>query len=261
MARYVRAFVVEDIVAVHAAYQQVIRHARQLGPRGRGTVSLLEASYRKFNSELDALAVLTAHDASTKIKARLQKSARRPDTGVAPHLRNAIRSAPLRTPGPFATGAVGVADLDKLEKVVNPHDPQRVPYWIVQEEGTSANVGRVIFGYFFDRGFANAQRPAPGYTGSPRAQPVFLTGRLGNMPGSVRGGIGPRGGKGGKGTIRRPIPARHFVRDGADSARNNWKAGINRIERDSLQDIRVALGVGTRTQARRTATRLRGRRR
>lgn len=257
MTTYVRAFIVTDIVQVHEAYQRVIRRARTAGPRAKGTVALLERSYREFNRNLDLLAVTTAKDADLRIKEQLAKTARRPDTGVAPHLRSGIKSAPLRTPGPFATGAVGIVNLARIERIVNPNDPSRVPYWIVQEEGSRANVGRTIFGYFFDRGFSNAQRPAPGYTGTANAQPLFSPGRAGNLPASVQGGIGPRGGKGGKGVIRNPIPARHFVRDGANKARADWRLGIDRIERASLRDIQVALGVSQRTGA--SASRLRGR--
>lgn len=255
MANFVTGFIPDDIVAVHRYFQRVIVHSRQTGPQSAATTRLLEAAYRTFQLELNELARVSALDAQKKMRERLRKTAKRPDTGVTPHLRTSLTARPLRGTGPFATGAVGVADKAHLEKARSPVDD--FAYWKVQEEGTRANVGRAIRGYFFDKGFVNATRPAPGFTGTPAAQPLFRSGRLGNFPASVSGGIGPRGGKGGKGVIKNPIRARHFIRDGAQAAHANWLAGLRLVESSTLANIRAALGGGR--VVRRAPTRLRGR--
>lgn len=263
MARYVRAFILQNAGELHVLFQEVIllaRDAARLNPAERGTAALVERAYRDWMRELDALAALTAVQATEAIKAELAATARRPDTGVRPHLRDAIRCRPYAIVGPrgvrggVPTGSVGIADLQALERVKNPFDPKGVPYWIVQEKGTARNVGRTLRGYFYDRGHTNPTRPAPGYTGTKGAQPLFLPGRLGNMPRSVAGGIGPKGGKGGKGVIQNPIPARHFIGDavhpgGADVAKVRW-LGYHRVAEDKaiaeLTPAITALRAGAR---------------
>lgn len=253
MARYVRSFIVESSGEVHLAFQEAILNARaavRVNPANASTVRVLERAYREWMADLDRLAVITAADATNAIKRVLSETARRPDTGVRPHLRDAIVSRPFTVLKGVPTGSVGVADRGRLERVTNPFDARGVPYWIVQEEGTSRNVGRTLRGYFFDRGHTNPTRPAPGFTGTAAAQPLFLPGRVGGMPSSVGGGIGPRGGQGGKGVIRNPIPARHYVERGADDARARWRARVALNEARAMQQAAAAVS-GLRRPARR----------
>jgi hypothetical protein len=251
--RYVTGFVVDDILTAHQMFEKVLLHARALGPQAKGTVVLIESAYRLFNADLNELARVSAIDAEKKMREQLRKTAKRPDTGIAPHLRSALKARPIRTVGRLGTGVVGVADKNALEKVTSPVDG--FAYWKVQEEGTRANVGRTIRGYFFDRGYANPTRPAPGYTGTPAAQPIFRPGRLGNLPRSVSGGIGPQGGQGGKGVIRNPIAARHFIRDGAARAHVDWLAGLRAVEVTALANLRAAIRPGPARRVRRARRR------
>lgn len=246
MARFVTSFDLVDVALVHREFLVAIRNAEQLGQTG--TAALLKAAHADYNALLRRASVKHAAKAQAAILFQLEMTARRPDTGVKPHLRDHIRCRPISPVGPLELGSVGVADLNELEKVRNPEDG--FAYWEVQEEGTTANVGREIRGFFYDRGYRGATRPAPGYTGNKAvAQPLFAPGTL--IP-------GPRGGLGGKGTIRNPIPARHFVRDGARKAGVNWQAEMRSVERATLRELTAVLAPGpVRRAGARRLTRLR----
>lgn len=88
-------------------------------------------------------------------------------------------------------GAVGVGSIEELDKVVGSDGR---PFWRTQEYGSDHNVGRVVFGLFQPGGAKASQAEF-------RVHPVFQP-----------GGGGPM-------VIRRPIPARHFLRAGAGAAK------------------------------------------
>lgn len=251
MAVYSRGLVLADIARLHRLWQDAIAEAERANRRTKGgaagIVRLLKASYRKFNADLDELARRTSAEAVTAMQERLDQTERRRNTGVRPHLRSRLHARPLDIGGPFATGAVGIADEDLLDKLVDPLYPADGPYWRTQEFGSTAHVGRQIRGYFFDPGGRGPKAPARGYTGNRAiAQPLFT-------PSSKQ--QGPQGGRGGKGTIRVPIRARHFIRDGAKQAEANWRVGLRRIERESLAAIRAAFVSGQPRVARGRARR------
>lgn len=233
MARYVRRFTAPQVPLVHREFLTAIRLANEAGrPQ---TARLLQLAHIEYQRGLREVAVKTSKLATKGIKEQLSKTARRPDTGVRPHLRDGIRSAPLGPIGGLESGIVQVASLAALENVVNPDDPNKVPYWIVQEEGSRANIGRTLVGFFYDRGFQGPTKPAPGYTGTAGAQPLFAPGTL--IP-------GPRGGRGGKGVITNPIPARHFVRDGRLPALAEYRRDLNRVQVEASKNIAAAFAAG-----------------
>jgi len=234
MAKYRRAFIAPDVLAVHAAFDRVLRSAARLdrlGGPGGSTRAVALRAYLVFNRELEALAVRTAADATKRIILRIEKTASRPDTGVRPHMRDAVVSRPFQFGGVrLQTGAVGVADEDVLDALVDPLYPAAGSYWLAQELGTRKHMGRVLRGYFYGPGFSNpdvprATRPNP-------LQPLFV-------PGAAR--AGPAGGGGGKGTIQRPINPRFFVRDGANAAAAEWRRGMARIETTTLKSLNAVI--------------------
>jgi hypothetical protein len=196
----------------------------------RRALGRIAITYRR---ELNELAARTAAEASASIRQRLAATSVRDPTGVPPHLASLIYSRPLG--GIFEnTGTVGVARESTLDRAINPNTPGYGPYWRAQEFGTGpqprrpgepeipTQVGRVIYGHFYGAGASGpGSRPQAQYAGGGGPHPVFI-------PSSQR--RGPRGGAGGKGTIRHEIQARHFIRDGADLALVSWAAAMKRID-------------------------------
>lgn len=235
MSTYARIFVNISVGEIAREFDKVLALATRL-KLPAAEAEILKA-FTDYNRGLDRIAKATAVSSRALIEKQLAITAKRPDTGMRPHLRSNIRSRPLLPNSRIATGAVGVADIKALERAVNPADRQKVPYWKVQEEGTTKNVGRTLKGYFFDKGLTNATRPAPGYTGSKSAQPLFRPGFT-----STGAGTGPRGGRGGKGVITHPIKARHFVRDGADKALIDYKNEMRALESATITELARVFG-------------------
>lgn len=104
--------------------------------------------------------------------------------GARKRLEDGIRSEVL------GLGSVGVGAIDELDSVVGSDGR---PFWRTQEHGSDHNVGRVVFGLFQPGG-------APASGDQFRVHPVFVAGSGRPM------------------VIRRPIPARHFLRAGAGAA-------------------------------------------
>lgn len=248
MALYRRVFTVPDVAKVHQEFLATIRTFEAVeaawAKAGRpgvavGTVRTLRAAYLDFNRGLDQLAETTAADATRRIKAILALRQKRPDSGMGTHLRNAIICRPIKDFGPLGTGEVGIADIAVLDRIVNPFGPQYGPYWRAIEEGTRRHVGRQVQGAFFGRGLGSgpfAPNPA-----DFRRHPIFVTSAQGVAMAQdigVQGGFGKRGGRGGRRmTIRRPIDAQHFIRDGANLVEPAWRAGLARVEGRAMREI------------------------
>lgn len=242
MARYARGFLVTDIAEVHLGFDRLFTtlELAQRNPATRARARIereqLLRDYREFNREMEELALRGAADATERMRAKFKRTKRRSLTVQAPYLLNALRAKPLVTGLKLSAGAVGVADLDRLNKVTNPSSPQHGAYWRAQEFGTGqpggppSQLGRVIRGYFYDRGLSN---PTPPVSGGG-SQPIFVSARNANAAAAALGhgqfGGGTRGGFGGYGTIQREIQGRHFIRDGADLAYRDWLAGLRVIE-------------------------------
>lgn len=257
MPTYRRIFVIADIANVHREFQLAIVECARVNSaaRARGQRAPAEAIERQlrrehavFQARLDAIAVATSTAATQSIQRRLKATARRSATGEKPGIHDLIRSRPIPRIAGFSTGAVGVADEAWLNKAIDPDYPQHGTYWLAQEEGTSKHIGRVITGYFGSPGFADIEVPRAAYAGGRGPHPVFSP--------LV---VGPRGGRGGPGTIRHPIHARHFVRDGANIARGTWHAELRQLEAATIKHLAAVL-TGTVPPRRRGRPPRRGRR-
>lgn len=229
MTTFVRIFASVDTIRFEielaqaiAACDRVNRKAvRQAQPAPLLTVERdLVRLLAKHRQELNTIATRTAATADAAMRARLKSSAVRSPTGVAPHLSTLLVSRPLQP----NTGWVGVARKATLDRAINPNTPGYGPYWRAQEYGTGSKEvksqrGRTIVGFFYGTGATGqGSRPAAIHAGGGGPHPVFI-------PGSQR--AGPKGGKGGKGTINKEIEGRHFIRDGADAAREKWRRDMH----------------------------------
>lgn len=239
MAIYRRIFVITDVAKIHREFGLAIAEAAAVNRRARAKglrppAEAIERQLRRehaiFQRRLDELAAATAVRATEQIQHRLKLTARRSATGEKPGLHDLIKSRPLGRIAGFATGAVGVADEASLDRAIDPDYPQFGTYWQAQEFGTDAHVGRRIFGYFGNPGFAQAEVPRAQFAGGRGPHPLFSP--------LV---VGPRGGRGGPGEIRTPLRARHFIRDGANLARTSWRAGLEAIETQTIQELAAVL--------------------
>lgn len=168
--------------------------------------------------EYEKLGVDGAIKADELIRARIRATAVRPPTSG--RLESGIISRPLPTTWP--AGAVGIADIDALDKAaVNPRFHAAGPYWRTQEYGYAGHVGRRVPGYFQPGG----ARPSGAEF---RVHPYFEQ-------------VGGAGGRAPRGTpamvIRKPIEARHFLRDGTDDMLAWRQLGISRINRNAISAL------------------------
>jgi hypothetical protein len=168
--------------------------------------------------EYDKVSVEGALMADRLIRAYIRQTAVRPPTSG--RLEGGILSRPITTV--WSGGALGIADLDVLDHAaVNPRYKAAGEYWRAQEYGTHAHVGRRVPGFFQP----GQSRPS---AGDFRAHPYFEQ-------------VGGRGGKAPRGTpamvIRRPIEARHFLRDGTDDLIAWRRREMSRINRHAISTL------------------------
>jgi hypothetical protein len=145
-------------------------------------------------ADYETLARLGAVKADMFVRDRIRQTQVRPD--ASGRLRGSISSRPL--PALLPGGGIGIADLDVLDHgTINPTARDKGSYWRAQERGTAAHVGRIVPGYFQP---GNARPSAQEFRRHPYFEPVSDTR---GTPAMV---------------IRRPLRARHFLRDGTDNA-------------------------------------------
>lgn len=146
----------------------------------------------------------------TEILRRKEEESRvRPDSlgGGGPRLEDYLQVDPL----PVIPGSIGIAD----ETLLDAH----VPWWVTNEVGSSANVGRVLFGAFLNAGGGGETPPS---SGERRQHPLFDAGASENA---------------GSGVIKNPIPARYFVRDAVAEIQAEWHAGFSALVKDYIAEV------------------------
>lgn len=166
----------------------------ELDARGRTAASTrIARAWGEHMREMEALSLFVALEGTRILREKERGSRVRPDTlgQGGPRLEDSLRCGPLPSP-PF--GSVGVAD----ESLLN----QDVPWWETNEEGSTANVGRVLTG-FFEPGEA---RPS---SVESRQHPLFQPTR-----------------EGGRGIIKNPIPARRFIEHSIPEVELLWRDGF-----------------------------------
>ena len=243
MTEWVRGFVTPDVADVHlrfrlviAEFERIVAISREAGVEvGVAELAKLRRAYVQFQVGLREAAAKAAQLATAGIIDKLNSTAVRPDTGTVPHLRDLIRSAPITYDG-LPTGAVGVADVQLLDRAKNPYSPGYGPFWRAQEYGTGSNevpsqVGRVLHGLFAGAGGNGGEAPKAQYAGGGGPNPVFVPSSGGK---GVHAGAG---GGGGFGTISVEDRPKHFIRDGADEAAIAWRADMARVQQIALEEL------------------------
>lgn len=204
-------------------------------------------SYRHFNARLARIERDTARDATVAIRQQIKATKIRA-ASVTGQMAKHVRCAPLIIPGARSlhTGSVGIVDEQHMDKAVNPLSPDAGSYWRAQEYGSSAHLGREIWGVFTDKGFGNPEPPRSQYAGGGGPGKRFVTTRMGREAfGGLgfSGGLGKRGGSGGgRGIIQNPLKPRHFIRDGTSIAEADWRKDMARAEAESLASLTRLMG-------------------
>lgn len=245
MAHFVTFFASSDVAATHREFAAALREVRAYNSwaRSHGQPQRLELearlnrAYAVFSRDVDRAAHVGARAAEQGMKDILKRTQLRPDTDRKPHLRDLLTARPVTPPGlhGIATGAVGVADVEKLDRAVDPDFAHDGTYWRAQNYGTTKHVGRFIFGYFHGGGSVSKPLASMAGGGSPQHDPMFSpTSQI----------SGPRGGIGGPGEIHVPLKPRRFVEGGARIGERAWLDAMAAAQADALLSVRRALGIG-----------------
>lgn len=155
--------------------------------------------------------VETIKVSETAIVEHIQRSRVRPEISAfgfmvpKKRLEDGIKSEAL------GLGGVGIGSIAELDTVVGTDGR---PFWRTQEYGSDHNVGRIVYGLFQPGG------AAPSAT-EFRKHPVFEPGSGGAM------------------VIRRPIPARHFMRDGTGEAEGFRARELGEVEDLAVGEIKL----------------------
>lgn len=156
----------------------------------------IRSAYLTALRELSELGRKISAEATDKLIANEHSTRVRPDTGGDGGLRlgHYLVSDPL----PDLPGSVGINNETVLDTFV--------PWWVTNEVGSHALVGRKIYGHFYDAGFVNPSAPGDG-----GPHPLF------------------RMEKGPRGIIKNPIPAREFVLKTTEEIDPLWHAGVAEV--------------------------------
>lgn len=241
MAEWVRGFIVTDVMDVHEIFQKCIRDAevlvaeeRRLGRSigGKKLMDELVTSYDGFNVGLRQAAEKAAVRAIKGMRERLEGTRERVPTGTVPALQDLLEARPLDL-GQRETGAVGVGNVQLLNRAINPHSRGYGTYWRAQEYGTGqgevrSQIGRILYGSFQTAGGSEMTAPMAEYAGGGGPHPVFKSGYSPSVDGQRMSGLG---------TIGKEIRAKHFIKFGADEAAVMWRVDVAEVQTRALDRL------------------------
>lgn len=187
-------------------------------PEAKLKARLVARMIVELNTQVKAGEVLVAEAANRAVVNRLGATRHRP---VGRNLlANSIESRPIGTTA-FHTGAVGVGDLAALDKAA---DQQGRPYWAAQEFGSTHLVEwfstHTVYGFFQPGGAAPDQAAF-------RQHPYFEL-----------------NGQGHPLHVKRPIPAKGFLRGGAADAEQFRYRTMSRVASETAAEIERILTTG-----------------
>lgn len=242
MAKYYATFVLPDVAATHRDFMLLLREldrARRAGVPATATEARVRQIYAGFQDALNDLGRRHATEASVRIRKNLDTRMIRRPGNMRPRLRHSIRSRGVPPIAGFATGAVQIADEDRMTSA----SPDKYPYWTLIEGGTFNNpfgyggqyTGRVIRGFFAGPGRGRPwQRPLSGLSLAERAQfPTFV-------------GLA----KGPEGEIKRHIKPMWFLRDAVEEQHALWLADIRRVQDRTRTQLRSVFTPSSRRRPR-----------
>lgn len=159
---------------------------------------ILRAAVTRLHRKNEVTAERVAVYATELLRRSEHDTRVRPDTmGMGgPRLSDFLVAEPMPDQA-WLPGSVGVLDEELLDN--------NVPWWVTNELGSSANVGRRLFGYFYG---PNGDEQPPDAV-FDREHPLFRPG-----PSPVSG----------VGVIAEPIPARHFVERVIPAIATEWRS-------------------------------------
>lgn len=188
-------------------------------PEARLKSKMVARLVTELNREVAAGEIAVAGAAQRAVTARIQATRKRPQGRN--QLVNSIECRPIGT-FPFHTGAVGVADLDALNKAA---DTQGRPYWAAQEFGSSHLVewfqSHTVYGHFQPGNAAPSQDQF-------RVHPYFQL-----------------NGEGHPLHVNRPIPEKAFLRGGAADAEQFRYRTMTRVASITAARIERILATGS----------------
>lgn len=200
------------------------------GAEGRARAQAIALLLVKIEGEVTAAGQAAAVAAETAIRDKIDSTRVRPQG--SDKLKDAI--AARLVPSAPAGGAVGIADIDRLNTIAV--DQQGQAYWRAQELGSSHLVGRRIKGVFQPGAAAPSQAEF-------RVHPIF-----------------EQGVAGGSMLVRRPIEPRHFIAEGVNVADSVRLGAFRRIDKDAVTQMRAII-AGSHSFVDRARRVARGRRR
>lgn len=199
--------------ALLVLYEELLAAAAQArgipGPQGTAIADAISLLIGEVEDAVTAAGESAAVAADAAMRDQIVFTQKRPDnTG---NLYNAIESrGVLSAP---AGGAVGIADFNTLQN--NAIGRDGVPYWRIQDEGSSHLVGHEVHGFF-------QPGDSPPDQSQSRVHPVFEPGQGPLMK------------------VQNPIPAKNFLEAGraaADATRLGLFRGIDRTTTAAISDI------------------------
>jgi hypothetical protein len=238
--QYTLLFVVRGFArlteAVAAAESRILTDGGRTPQERQRDGQRIRRAYTEYERSLTEIAKRISVIAEREIKAKERSSRVRPDTrgDGGPRLNKGVGKSRAITAIP---GTVGVND---HEWAVS----HGVDWWWTNEVGYSGHIGRVVHGFFYDAGWSGRARPDPSRS---REHPLFRPEGFQRASGYRQldsGGAAlrkrarkrPKGGRPGM-LIANPIPARHFVREGALTAERHWHTEVERARQRFLRQI------------------------
>jgi hypothetical protein len=210
--RYIPDIRLQEGMTLLRAAAATYRAARQPQIAAR-----IEADLAAMQQEMLALSARNAVKADVLAGQVLRSRLVRPET-PGPHLADHVRSYPL----PGELGGLGFADLAQLERAIDPKYPQHGTYWRAIEFGSTAQVGRLVVGYF------QPGNAAPNV--DERRAHAYFTPEAGTGAPAMR--------------IVRPIEAKHFLRDTATRAMTSQVQSMGTLQADAIASMKAATRRG-----------------
>lgn len=204
---FTRVFLMRGLEVVEREIRELFMTLRADGRPAQA--QLVWEAYQAYLAELRRIARKIAVDAQAAIQDAEAGSRVRGHGGQGAALGDFIgKSEPLLD----LDGSVGINDTRYLEN-------SGVGWWWTNEFGFSGHEGREIQGLFF-----------PSAT-PPMSNPFSLDPTF-------------RPGRGGKGVIENPIPAREFVLEGSNKVSGEWHAQIQQADARLIADIHRVMQKG-----------------